>query len=51
MSLALARGASLEDALRWGVAAGTAAVMCAGTARLRRQDVEWQYERLRAAGQ
>lgn len=50
MSLALARSAALEDALRWGVAAGTAAVMCAGTARLRRQDVEAQYERLRAAG-
>lgn len=50
MSLALARGATLEDALRWGVAAGTAAVMCAGTARLRRQDVEWQYARLRSAG-
>jgi 6-phosphofructokinase 2 len=50
MSLGLARGATLEEALRWGVAAGTAAVMCAGTARLRRQDVERQYERLRAVG-
>lgn len=50
MSLALARGDTLQDALRWGVSAGTAAVMCAGTSRLRRQDVEWQYDRLRAAG-
>lgn len=49
MTLALARGAPLEDALRWGVAAGTAAVLCAGTARLRRHDVESQYERLCAA--
>ncbi|HEY1936049.1 MAG TPA: 1-phosphofructokinase family hexose kinase [Acetobacteraceae bacterium] len=46
ISLALARGDSLEDALRWGVAAGTAAVMCAGTARLRRADVEMQHRRL-----
>lgn len=50
MSLALARGATLRDALRWGVAAGTAAVMCAGTARLRRRDVEHQHQRLAAAG-
>jgi 6-phosphofructokinase 2 len=46
MTLALARGASLEDALAWGVAAGTAAVVCAGTARTRRVDVEMQYRRL-----
>ncbi len=50
MSLGLARRATLPDALRWGVAAGTAAVMCAGTARLRRHDVERQYQRLRAVG-
>ncbi|HVC59821.1 MAG TPA: 1-phosphofructokinase family hexose kinase [Acetobacteraceae bacterium] len=46
MTLALARGATLEDALAWGVAAGTAAVVCAGTARIRRVDVETQYQRL-----
>ena len=46
ISLALARGDAPEDALRWGVAAGTAAVMCAGTARLRRIDVEAQHRRL-----
>lgn len=46
MTLALARGATLTDALRWGVAAGTAAVACAGTARIRKLDVEMQYQRL-----
>jgi 6-phosphofructokinase 2 len=46
MTLALARGDALAEALRWGVAAGTAAVACAGTARLRRADVEQQYRRL-----
>jgi 6-phosphofructokinase 2 len=46
MTLALARGDSLENALAWGVAAGTAAVVCAGTARVRRVDVETQYQRL-----
>ncbi|HUB16921.1 MAG TPA: 1-phosphofructokinase family hexose kinase [Acetobacteraceae bacterium] len=46
ITLALARGAPLDDALRWGVAAGTAAVACAGTARIRRVDVEMQYQRL-----
>ena len=51
MVLALARGAPLDDALRWGVAAGTAAVVCAGTARIKRADVEAQYGRLCAAAQ
>ena len=46
MTLALANGATLEDALAWGVAAGTAAVACAGTARIRKVDVEMQYQRL-----
>jgi 6-phosphofructokinase 2 len=46
MTLAMARGAPLVEALRWGVAAGTAAVVCAGTARIRRVDVEMQYRRL-----
>ena len=48
MTLALARGDSLQEALAWGVAAGTAAVVCAGTARVRRADVEAQYQRLRS---
>lgn len=46
MTQALANGATLEDALAWGVAAGTAAVACAGTARIRKVDVEMQYQRL-----
>lgn len=49
MTLALARGDALEDALAWGVAAGTAAVACAGTARVRKQEVEAQYQHLQAA--
>jgi 6-phosphofructokinase 2 len=49
MTLALANGATLEDALAWGVAAGTAAVACAGTARIRKVDVEMHYQRLIAA--
>ena len=47
VALALARGEPLEEALAWGVAAGTAAVVCAGTARVRRVDVEAQCQRLR----
>ena len=46
MTLSLARGDPLQRALAWGVAAGTAAVVCAGTARVRRADVEAQYQRL-----
>lgn len=46
MTLALARGDTLEEALAWAVAAGTAAVVCAGTARVRKADVEAQYRRL-----
>jgi len=51
MTLALARGAALPEALRWAVAAGTAAVVCSGTARIRRTDVEKQHERLLRADQ
>lgn len=40
MTLALARGAAPEEALRWGVAAGTAAVLTPGTGLCRREDVE-----------
>ena len=49
MTLALSRGESLAQALTWGVAAGTAAVVCAGTARVRKEDVDAQYARLEAA--
>lgn len=38
--LALARGQSLRDAMRQGVAAGSAAVMQSGTGLCRREDVE-----------
>jgi 6-phosphofructokinase 2 len=46
LTLALARGESKREALKWGVAAGTAAVLCTGTARLTRAEVENQYSRL-----
>ena len=46
-TLALARGAAPEDALAWGTAAGATAIACAGTARLRRADVEARYRQLR----
>jgi 6-phosphofructokinase 2 len=40
MTLALARGAAPEEAFRWGIAAGTAAVLTPGTGLCRREDVE-----------
>jgi 6-phosphofructokinase 2 len=40
MVLALARGAPAADALRWGLAAGAAAVTATGTARPRRATIE-----------
>ncbi len=40
MVLALARGGPPTDALRWGLAAGAAAVMATGTARPRRETIE-----------
>jgi 6-phosphofructokinase 2 len=46
-TLALARGAAPVDALAWGTAAGATAIACAGTARLRRADVEARYRELR----
>jgi 6-phosphofructokinase 2 len=46
-ALALARGNSPEDALAWGTAAGATAIACAGTARLRREDVAARYRMLR----
>lgn len=41
--LALARGAAVEDAVRFGVAAGAAAVMTPGTELCRREDTERLY--------
>lgn len=38
--LSLSRGDSLEDALKWGVAAGTAATITPGTELCRKKDVE-----------
>jgi 6-phosphofructokinase 2 len=46
MVLALSKGASRAEALRWGIAAGSAATQSAGTARLTRASVEACYERL-----
>jgi 6-phosphofructokinase 2 len=48
MVLALARGMALCDAVRFGVAAGTAAVMRPGTQLCRREDAERLYERMKA---
>jgi len=44
--MALARGDSLVDAARWGVAAGTAAVMTPGTELCRKADTERIYEQV-----
>lgn len=38
--LSLSKGDSLQDALKWGVAAGTAATMTAGTELCRKKDVQ-----------
>ena len=43
----LAQGRSLDDAVRLGVAAGTAAVMTEGTELCRREDVEHLYPSVR----
>jgi 6-phosphofructokinase 2 len=48
-SLALSRGATPSDALAWGTAAGATAIACAGTARLRRSEVEARYRELTQA--
>ncbi|PIU53381.1 MAG: phosphofructokinase [Deltaproteobacteria bacterium CG07_land_8_20_14_0_80_60_11] len=48
--LALARGRSWREAVRYGVAAGAAAVMTPGTELCRREDVERLYEQLRLTG-
>lgn len=46
--LALSRGESLEQAARWGMAAGTAAVTSPGTGLCRRVDVEQLLDQIRA---
>ncbi len=45
--LALARGWSLRDAVRYGIAAGSAAVMTPGTELCRREDAEAIYPRVK----
>jgi 6-phosphofructokinase 2 len=47
--VALARGMALPDAVRFGVAAGAAAVMTEGTELCRREDVESLVERMRSS--
>ena len=44
--LSLAKGLALKDAVRFGVAAGAAAVMTPGTELCRRKDVERLYKRM-----
>ena len=46
---ALSQGLTEPEVLRWGVAAGTAAVARAGTARVRREDVDTWYAAAAAA--
>lgn len=48
--LGLARGLDVEDAVRFGVAAGAAAVMTPGSELCRREDTERLYERIRRDG-
>lgn len=43
LTLALSRGEALKEAVRWGIAAGAAALMGAGTQLARREDVERLY--------
>jgi len=47
MTLSLARGWSLRDAVRYGIAAGTAAVMSSGTQLCRLEDVEMIFPRVK----
>ena len=50
MTLALSQGKETEDAFRYGIAAGAAAVMTPGTELCRRNDVESLYRGLAALG-
>jgi 6-phosphofructokinase 2 len=47
MTLGLAQGGPVEEAFTLGMAAGTAAVLTAGTELCRRADVERRYEDIR----
>lgn len=47
LTLALARGWSLTEAVRYGIAAGTACVMTPGTELCRREDVEHIYPKVK----
>jgi 6-phosphofructokinase 2 len=47
--LSLARGRPLREAVRYGVAAGAAAVMNPGTALCRQEDVERLYPQVMTA--
>lgn len=49
MCLRLAQGWTLEEAFRFGAAAGAAALMTPGTEPCRREDAEALYEKVRAA--
>jgi 6-phosphofructokinase 2 len=49
IALGLARGKALHDAVLFGIAAGSAAVMTPGTELCRRQDTERLYEQMRSA--
>jgi 6-phosphofructokinase 2 len=49
--LSLARGKTLHEAVRFGVAAGAAAVMTPGTELCRREDAERLYARMMASSQ
>jgi 6-phosphofructokinase 2 len=48
--LALSRGKSWREAVRFGVAAGAAAVMTPGTELCRREDAERLYEHIMKRG-
>jgi 6-phosphofructokinase 2 len=51
MVLALSRGYALPDVLRFGMAAGAAAVMTPGTELCRREDTERLYRQMQETGQ
>jgi len=50
MVMGLADGRDLVDAVRWGIAAGTAAVMTPGTDLCRKSDTERLYEQISVSG-
>jgi 6-phosphofructokinase 2 len=51
MVLALSRGFALPDVIRFGMAAGAAAVMTPGTELCRREDAERLYRQMQETGQ